>query len=299
MEEYQETQYLNLIRTIISEGSHESTRNGNVLSIFGHSMRFSLKDGILPLLTTKKIAWKSCFKELMWFVRGETDNKILQDQDVHIWDGNGSRDFLDSRGLFHHKEGDLGPIYGFQWRHWNTPYNGCYNTNDEGYACKGIDQLSELIVALKNSETRSSRRLVISSWNPEQLDEMALPPCHILMQFHVKNNTHLSCSLYQRSGDVGLGVPFNIASYSMLTHLIAKHCGLIADEFIYFLGDAHIYEEHIEPLELQLTRNPRPFPKIKILRQHTRIEDYDLVNNDIEWIEPYIFHNPIKMKLIV
>ena len=299
MEEYQETQYLNLVRTILRDGSHESTRNGNVLSIFGHSMRFKLKDGILPLLTTKKIAWKSCFKELMWFVRGETDNKILQDQDVHIWDGNGSRDFLDSRGLFHHKEGDLGPIYGFQWRHWNTPYNGCYNTNDEGYACKGIDQLSELIVALKNSETRSSRRLVISSWNPEQLDEMALPPCHILMQFHVKNNTHLSCSLYQRSGDVGLGVPFNIASYSMLTHLIAKHCGLIADEFIYFLGDAHIYEEHIEPLELQLTRNPRPFPKIKILRQHTRIEDYDLVNNDIEWIEPYIFHNPIKMKLIV
>lgn len=299
MEEYQETQYLNLIRTIISEGSHESTRNGNVLSIFGHSMRFSLKDGILPLLTTKKLAWKSCFKELMWFVRGETDNEILQKQGVHIWDGNGSRDFLDEQGLYHHKEGDLGPIYGFQWRHWNAPYNGCYNTNGEGYACKGIDQLSELINALKNKETRSSRRLVISSWNPEQLDEMALPPCHILMQFHVKNNTHLSCSLYQRSGDVGLGVPFNIASYSMLTHLIAKHCGLIADEFIYFLGNAHIYEEHIEPLQLQLTRNPRPFPKIKILRQHTRIEDYDLVNNDIEWIEPYIFHNPIKMKLIV
>lgn len=299
MEEYQETQYLNLIRTIISEGSQESTRNGNVLSIFGHSMRFSLKDGILPLLTTKKLAWKSCFKELMWFVRGETDNEILQKQGVHIWDGNGSRDFLDEQGLYHHKEGDLGPIYGFQWRHWNAPYNGCYNTNGEGYACKGIDQLSELINALKNTETRSSRRLVISSWNPEQLDEMALPPCHILMQFHVKNNTHLSCSLYQRSGDVGLGVPFNIASYSMLTHLIAKHCGLFADEFIYFLGNAHIYEEHIEPLQLQLTRNPRPFPKIKILRQHTRIEDYDLVNNDIEWIEPYIFHNPIKMKLIV
>lgn len=299
MDEYQETQYLNLIRTIIQDGSHESTRNGNVLSIFGHSMRFSLKDGILPLLTTKKIAWKSCFQELMWFVRGETDNEILQKQGVHIWDGNGSRDFLDEQGLYHHKEGDLGPIYGFQWRHWNAPYNGCYNTNGEGYACKGIDQLSELINALKNTETRSSRRLVISSWNPEQLDEMALPPCHILMQFHVKNNTHLSCSLYQRSGDVGLGVPFNIASYSMLTHLIAKHCGLFADEFIYFLGNAHIYEEHIEPLQLQLTRNPRPFPKIKILRQHTRIEDYDLVNNDIEWIEPYIFHNPIKMKLIV
>ena len=299
MDEYQENQYLNLVRTIIRDGSHESTRNGNVLSIFGHSMRFQLKEGILPLLTTKKMAWKSCFKELMWFVRGETDNKILQSQDVHIWDGNASRDFLDERGLFHHKEGDLGPIYGFQWRHWNAQYDGCYNTNGEGYGGgKGIDQLSELIIALKNKETRNSRRLVISSWNPEQLDEMALPPCHILMQFHVKNNTHLSCSLYQRSGDVGLGVPFNIASYSMLTHLIAKHCGLIADEFVYFLGNAHIYEEHIEPLQLQLTRNPRPFPKIKIIKQHERIEDYDLVN-DIQWVEPYIFHNPIKMKLYV
>ena len=299
MDEYQETQYLNLVRTILRDGSHESTRNGNVLSIFGHSMRFSLKDGVLPLLTTKKIAWKSCFHELMWFVRGETDNETLQKQDVHIWDGNGSRDFLDSRGLFHYKEGDLGPIYGFQWRHWNASYNGCYNTNSEGYAGKGIDQLSEIIIALKNKETRNSRRLVISSWNPEQLDEMALPPCHILMQFHVKNNTHLSCSLYQRSGDVGLGVPFNIASYSMLTHLIAKHCDLIADEFVYFLGNAHIYEEHIEPLQLQLTRNPRPFPKIKIIRQHERIEDYDIVKDDIEWYEPYIFHNPIKMKLYV
>jgi thymidylate synthase len=298
-QEYQENQYLNLVRTILRDGSHESTRNGNVLSIFGHSMRFQLKEGILPLLTTKKMAWKSCFKELMWFVRGETDNKILQSQDVHIWDGNASRDFLDERGLFHHKEGDLGPVYGFQWRHWNAQYDGCYNTNGEGYGGgKGIDQLSELIIALKNKETRNSRRLVISSWNPEQLDEMALPPCHILMQFHVKNNTHLSCSLYQRSGDVGLGVPFNIASYSMLTHLIAKHCDLIADEFVYFLGNAHIYEEHIEPLQLQLTRNPRPFPKIKIIKQHERIEDYDLVN-DIQWFEPYIFHNPIKMKLYV
>jgi thymidylate synthase len=299
MEEYQEIQYLNLVRTIIRDGSRESTRNGNVLSIFGNSMRFSLKDGTLPLLTTKKIAWKSCFCELMWFIRGDTDNKILQAQGVHIWDGNGSRDFLDSRGLFHHQEEDLGPVYGFQWRHWNAPYDGCNNTNGEGYTGKGIDQLAELIIALKNEETRTSRRLVISAWNPEQLDEMALPPCHVLMQFHVKHNTHLSCSLYQRSGDVGLGVPFNIASYSMLTHLIAKHCGLIADEFVYFLGNAHIYEEHIEPLQLQLTRNPRPFPKIQITKQHEHIEDYDLIHDDIIWIEPYIFHNPIKMKFIV
>jgi len=297
-QEYQENQYLNLIKTIINESSLESSRNGNVLSIFGHSMRFSLKDGILPLLTTKKIAWKSCFNELMWFVRGETNNKILQTQGVHIWDGNGSRDFLDSRGLFHYQAEDLGPIYGFQWRHWNAPYDGCNNTKGEGYAGKGIDQLSEIIIALKNEETRTSRRLIISAWNPEQLDEMALPPCHVLMQFYVKHNTHLSCSLYQRSGDVGLGVPFNIASYSMLTHLIAKHCGLIADEFIYFLGNAHIYEQHITPLKEQLTRNPHPFPKINIIKQHEHIEDYDLVN-DIEWIEPYVFHDPIKMIFVV
>ena len=299
MEEYQEIQYLNLVRTIISEGSRESTRNGNVLSIFGNSMRFSLKDGTVPLLTTKKIAWKSCFCELMWFVRGQTNNDILKKQNVHIWDANGSREFLDSQGLFHHQEDDLGPIYGFQWRHWNAPYDGCNNTNGEGYTGKGIDQLAELIIALKNEETRTSRRLVISAWNPEQLDEMALPPCHVLMQFHVKHNTHLSCSLYQRSGDVGLGVPFNIASYSMLTHLIAKHCGLIADEFVYFLGNAHIYEEHIEPLKLQLTRIPLPFPKIQIKRQHEYIEDYDLIHNDIVWVEPYNFHDPIKMKFIV
>lgn len=299
MEEYQEIQYLNLVRTIISEGSRESTRNGNVLSIFGHSMRFSLKDGTVPLLTTKKIAWKSCFCELMWFVRGQTNNDILKKQNVHIWDANGSREFLDSQGLFHHQEDDLGPIYGFQWRHWNAPYDGCNNTNGEGYTGKGIDQLAELIIALKNEETRTSRRLVISAWNPEQLDEMALPPCHVLMQFHVKHNTHLSCSLYQRSGDVGLGVPFNIASYSMLTHLIAKHCGLIADEFVYFLGNAHIYEEHIEPLKLQLTRIPLPFPKIQIKRQHEHIEDYDLIHDDIVWVEPYNFHDPIKMKFIV
>ena len=297
-QEYQENQYFNLIKTIINESSLESSRNGNVLSIFGHSMRFSLKDGILPLLTTKKIAWKSCFNELMWFVRGETNNKILQTQGVHIWDGNGSRDFLDSRGLFHYQAEDLGPIYGFQWRHWNAPYDGCNNTKGEGYAGKGIDQLSEIIIALKNEETRTSRRLIISAWNPEQLDEMALPPCHVLMQFYVKHNTHLSCSLYQRSGDVGLGVPFNIASYSMLTHLIAKHCGLIADEFIYFLGNAHIYEQHITPLKEQLTRNPHPFPKINIIKQHEHIEDYDLVN-DIEWIEPYVFHDPIKMIFVV
>ena len=301
----EENQYLQLIQTILDRGSDEMTRNGKVRSIFGYFMRFSLSDsfynldsshneivGILPLITTKQTAWKACFKELMWFISGCTDNQLLIDQNVHIWDANASREFLDSRGLTGLAENDLGPVYGHQWRHFNARYNDCHTD----YLGKGVDQLANIIAALKDPEQRSSRRLVMSAWNPCQLDEMALPPCHILAQFNVREGKYLSCSLYQRSGDVGLGVPFNIASYSFLTHILAKHCGLIAEEFVYCLGNAHIYNDHIEALQTQLNREPYEFPKIAINKTRENIEDYTI--DDIEWITPYNHHPTIKMKMI-
>ena len=295
-EEHEEYQYLNLIDDILENGVMEMGRNGNTKSIFGASMVFSLSDNKIPILTTKRTAWKTCFKELLWFIAGDTDNKTLQNQGVHIWDGNGSREFLDSRGLYNNKEGDLGPVYGHQWRHFNAPYFGCC----EDYKGKGVDQLQEIIDILKNKDpvVRASRRLVLSAWNPCQLKEMALPPCHVLMQFNVTDGNKLSCALYQRSGDVGLGVPFNIASYSALTHIIAKHTGLIADEFVYHLGNAHIYEEHIEALKEQLKRKPHEFPKIDIRETHEnreKIENYRI--EDIKLID-YKSYEPITMKMI-
>ena len=289
--EHQETQYLNLIRDILNKGSFEEGRNGRTKSIFGYSMRFSLKDNTIPLLTTKKVAWKTCFHELIWFIRGQTDNNLLNEKNVHIWDGNGSREFLDSRGLNNNEVNDLGPVYGHQWRNFNAPYSNCH----ENYRGKGVDQLQNIITLLKDPKERTSRRLILSAWNPCQLEEMALPPCHVLMQFNVRDNKYLSCSLYQRSGDVGLGVPFNIASYSFLTHIIAHHCGLVADEFVHFIGNAHIYEDHIETLQVQIQREPLPFPKMKFTNLHSDIDDYDI--NDIEWIEKYKHHDTLKMKM--
>lgn len=287
----EEQQYIDLIENIFENGTLESTRNGNTKAIFGNMMRFSLKDGQIPILTTKKTAWKTCLKELLWFIQGHTDNKLLKNQNVHIWDANGSREFLDSRNLTNYEEDELGPIYGFQWRHFNAPY-----TNSQtDYSNQGIDQLMQAITMLKDPSQRTSRRIIVSAWNPCQLDEMALPPCHVLFQFHVKQNKYLSCSLYQRSGDVGLGVPFNIASYSFLVHIIAKHCDLEPDEFVYFLGNAHIYEDHFDALQTQIKREPKPFPKICIKNKHENINDYTV--NDIEFLTEYTYHDSIKMKM--
>lgn len=287
-----ETQYLQLIQRIINEGNHTQSRNGVTYSIFGHHMEFSLKNNTIPLLTTKRVAWKTCFRELMWFLRGSTDNTELQQKKVTIWNANASRDFLDSRGLTNLNENDLGPVYGHQWRFFNAPYTNCHTD----YKGKGVDQIQYIIDALKDPSQHSSRRLVMSAWNPCQLNEMALPPCHVLAQFYVRDHKYLSCSLYQRSGDVGLGVPFNIASYSFLTHLIAHHCGLEAEKFIHFLGDAHIYEEHMEVLKEQILREPKEFPELKFTIQRESIENYD--ETDIEWIKPYEYHGELKMKMI-
>lgn len=285
---HEENQYLNLIDDILSEGTREEGRNGTTLVAVGAAMHFSLNDRRVPFLTTKRLAWKTCLKELLWFIRGETDNALLQAQGVHIWDGNGSREFLDSRGLTGRVEGDLGPIYGFQWRNFGGDYD-CKGSNR-----KGVDQLQSVIDALKDPAQRTSRRLIISAWNPCQLNEMALPPCHVLMQFHVTEDTRLSCSLYQRSGDVGLGVPFNIASYSMLTHLLAHHCGLDAHEFIYHLGNAHIYDDHVTALQLQATREPHEFPRIAIRALHDDINDYQV--GDFE-VQGYQCHETIPMTM--
>ena len=288
---HEEYQYLNLIKDVINYGENEVGRNGSTRMIFGTTMEFSLKDNTIPILTSKKVAHKTCLRELLWFIKGSTDNKILQDQGVTIWNGNGSRDFLDSVGLVDYKENDLGPIYGFQWRHFNADYNDCYTD----YTDKGIDQLAYIIECLKDPLKRSSRRLIISAWNPCQLPKMVLPPCHVLMQFNVRAGKYLSCSLYQRSGDIGLGVPFNIASYSFLTHLLAHHCDLIPEKFVYNLGNAHIYENHLPVLEKQTDNKPYKFPKVKIDNKYSNIEDYKI--SDFA-IEDYQSHDKIKMDMI-
>jgi thymidylate synthase len=290
---HQEQQYLQLIRDILERGHDHHGRNGDTKSLFGNMMRFSLKDGTVPLLTTKKVAWKTCFKELIWFIRGCTDNEDLQKQNVHIWDGNSTREFLDSRGLTNNEEGDLGPVYGHQWRHFNAEYTDRYTD----YSGKGIDQLQYIIDNLKTEEGRTSRRLIMSAWNPCQLDKMALPPCHVLAQFNVRSEGdihYLSCALYQRSCDVGLGVPFNIASYSFLTHLIAKECGLIAEDFVYFMGNTHIYNDHIDALKVQIDRQPLPFPRMEIIDKKP-LEEYKV--SDIVWKEEYKSHETIKMNM--
>jgi len=288
---HDENQYLKLVSDVLTEGVMEDGRNGKVLTVFGSAMHFSLKDNTIPLLTTKKLAWKTCLRELLWFIRGQTSNEVLKKQNVHIWDGNASREFLDSRGLTNLKENDLGPIYGHQWRHFNAKYSDC-NTD---YKDQGFDQLDYIIKCLKDTKERNSRRLVMSAWNPCQLDEMALPPCHILCQFNVTDGNKLSCSLYQRSCDLGLGVGFNIASYSFLTHLIAHHCNLEVLDFYYYLGNCHIYEQHIEPLREQIIREPYKFPKIVIKNKYEDIISYNL--DDFEILD-YEFHPLIKMEMI-
>lgn len=290
-QEHDEYQYLNLIHDIMHDGIFEEGRNGFTKSVFGASHHYSLEHNTVPFLTTKRLAWKTCLKELLWFIKGDTSNTRLRDVGVHIWDANASREYLDGRGLGHYMEHDLGPVYGHQWRHFNAPYESC-NTD---YAGKGVDQISQIITTLKTPAQRTSRRIILTAWNPAQLAEMALPPCHILAQFNVSNGDELSCALYQRSGDVGLGVPFNIASYSLLTHMLAHHCGLKAKEFIHHLGNAHIYDDHIEPLKTQLLRRPHPFPTLQFkdhCAAYTHLEQYTA---DDFVIQNYVCHEPLRM----
>lgn len=271
---HEEYQYLDQIQQILSNGAKKDDRTGTgTLSIFGMQSRYSLRNNTIPLLTTKRVFWRGVVEELLWFIRGSTNAKELAQTGVHIWDANGKREFLDSLGLTNREEGDLGPVYGFQWRHFGAEYK----TMHTDYSGKGIDQLKNVIDKIKNNP--NDRRIIMSAWNPTDLDKMALPPCHCMVQFYVANN-ELSCQLYQRSADMGLGVPFNIASYSLLTYMIAMVCDLKPGEFIHTLGDAHIYLNHIDALKEQIKRKPRPFPKLKIKKQIKSIEEF--CYNDFE-----------------
>ena len=295
MPRFQEYQYLSLIKKIIKNGVQERGRNGTTYTQIGGMMRFSLEDNKIPIMTTKKLAWRVCLKELLWFMNGDTDNELLQQQNVKIWNDNATREFLDSRGLYHLRENDLGPVYGHQWRSWNAHYSreyGCF----EDYRGKGIDQLQNIIDDLNESKItgETSRRMIMTAWNPEQINEMALPPCHVLSQFHITEGNQLSCTLYQRSADMGLGVPFNIASYSFLTHILAKHCDLEAKEFIHFIGNAHIYDDHVDSLEEQIENEPYDPPNLIISEKKEKIEDYKFEDF---FIENYNYHKPIKMKM--
>ena len=281
-EPHQEYQYHELIKNIRDYGVNTEGRNGVTRSVFGATMCFDLGEGIIPLLTTKRLAWKTCLKELLWFLSGSTSNKDLNDKGVHIWDGNSSKEYLETRGL-DYTDGELGPIYGHQWR----SYNGEYPSGKPG-----VDQIKKIIDQINSGDKSHLRRLILSAWNPEQLDQMALPPCHILSQFDVTDNK-LSCMMFQRSADVGLGLPFNIASYAFLTHILAIHCGLEPGELIISVGNAHIYQEHLVSLLKQVERTPFPFPTLSIKR-HSSIDDYSF---DDFTISDYVHHPSIKMQM--
>ena len=242
-------QYLSLLRTILENGKDRQDRTGTgTRGVFGYQMRFDLADGF-PLLTTKKVHVKSIIHELLWFVRGETHVKPLQDAGVRIWN---EWSTAEQTARFGRKEGDLGPVYGHQWRNF-----GATRRADGTYENDGVDQLKRLLHDIR--EKPHSRRLLVTGWNPKEADEVALPPCHTLFQFYVQDGT-LSCQLYQRSADVFLGVPFNIASYALLTMMVAQATGLKPGEFVHTFGDAHLYKNHLEQAALQLTREPRKLP---------------------------------------
>lgn len=251
-------QYLDLMQHVLQHGTNKSDRTGTgTRSVFGYQMRFDLADGF-PVLTTKKLHLRSIIHELLWFLKGETNIQYLKDNNVSIWD-----EWADENG-------DLGRVYGAQWRSWRGA-NG-----------ETIDQIANLVNQIKHNP--DSRRLIVSAWNPAEIDNMALPPCHALFQFYVANGK-LSCQLYQRSADIFLGVPFNIASYALLTMMLAQVCGLKAGEFIHTLGDAHLYHNHLEQAQLQLTRLPRKLPTMKINPTVNDIfaftfDDFELVDYD-------------------
>nr|WP_314258766.1 thymidylate synthase [uncultured Devosia sp.] len=252
--------YLKLLADILEHGTDKSDRTGTgTRSLFGYQMRFDLSAGF-PLVTTKKLHLKSIINELLWFIRGETNVRWLQDRGVTIWD-----EWADENG-------DLGPVYGSQWRSWPAP---------DG---RHIDQLNNVIAQIKAKP--DSRRHIVSAWNPAEVDNMALPPCHALFQFYVADGK-LSCQLYQRSADSFLGVPFNIASYALLTHMVAQVCELGVGDFVHTLGDAHIYNNHFEQTKLQLSREPRPLPKLVMNPERKRIEDFVFEDFAFEGYDPH------------
>lgn len=262
-------QYLGLMRDILDNGSRKTDRTGTgTLSVFGRQLRFDLSDGF-PLVTTKKLHLRSIIYELLWFLRGDTNIKFLNDNGVTIWD-----EWADEKG-------ELGPVYGHQWRSWPAP---------DG---RSIDQISQVLDQIKQKP--DSRRHIVTAWNPAEVDKMALPPCHALFQFYVADGK-LSCQLYQRSADYFLGVPFNIASYALLTYMFAQQCDLEPGDFVWTGGDVHLYTNHLEQAELQLTREPYPLPALRIKRKPVSIFDYNF--EDFEIVN-YQAHPSIKAPIAV
>jgi thymidylate synthase len=286
-------QYLDALKNVLENGDLRPDRTGvGTHSIFGLQLRFNLEEGF-PAVTTKKLAWKAVVSELLWFISGSGDERKLKellygDQNSDkktIWSDNESADYWQRRKKFN---GDLGRIYGVQWRTWRAPVFGA---NRMGI--KHIDQLADLINGIKSDPY--SRRHIISAWNPGELDLMALPPCHIMAQFYV-NNGRLSCQMYQRSADLGLGIPFNIASYALFTHMIAQVCNLEVGELIIAIGDAHIYNNHIDQVKEQLKRKPFSLPTLKLNSEISVITDFSM--EDIELVD-YQFHPTIQMPMAV
>lgn len=261
--------YLDLMRHVLEHGHKKSDRTGTgTLSVFGYQMRFNLEDGF-PMVTTKKVHLKSIIHELLWFLAGDTNIKYLKDNGVSIWD-----EWADENG-------ELGPVYGYQWRSWPAPDGG------------KVDQIANLIEMIK--KTPDSRRLIVSAWNPALVDQMALPPCHSLFQFYVADGK-LSCQLYQRSADIFLGVPFNIASYALLTLMVAQVCGLKPGEFVHTLGDAHLYSNHLEQVNLQLSREAFPLPTMKL---NPEVKDIFAFKFEDFTLEGYECHPAIKAPVAV
>jgi thymidylate synthase len=297
-------QYKELLQDILDNGEIKDDRTGvGTYSVFGRHIRFDLRRGF-PAVTTKKLAWKSCVGELLWFIEGSSDERRLaeithgdSEGKITIWTPNALAPYWKHKVKF---EGDLGRVYGVQWRHWNK-----YRTEkDMGEAHKGgtrlavdkieVDQLANLIKGL--TEDPNGRRHILSAWNVSELDEMALPPCHVMSQFYVNKNKELSCHMYQRSVDVFLGLPFNIASYALLTHLLAHHCNLKVGELVISTGDTHIYKDHIEQVKEQLTRETYPLPTLMLNASKTNI--FEMTMEDIH-LENYQSHGPIKATMAV
>lgn len=291
LREHEELQYINLVDKVIKHGDSRNDRtNTGTKSLFGQTMRFNLSR-TFPLFTTKRVFWRGVIEELLWFIKGSTNAKELSNKNIHIWDGNSSREFLDQRGLHNYDEGELGPVYGFQWRHFGADYIN--STTD--YTGKGVDQLKNVIETLKTDPF--NRRIVLSAWNPGALHKMALPPCHMFCQFTVSSDKKLTCIMYQRSCDLGLGVPFNVASYSALTYMIAQICNLIPGEFIHVMGDAHVYNNHIEPLRNeQLARLPKHFPVLQLDKNITDIDEFTF---DSFKLVDYYPHPSVKMTMAI
>ena len=285
--------YLDLLRELADKRGKSAApprkdRTGTgTYSVFGRQLRFDLSDGRVPAVTTKRLAWKSCLEELLWFLRGSTDSRELKSS---IWRGNTTREFLDARGLSRLPEGDIGAGYGFQWRHFGAVYETC----EKDYRGQGVDQIAKVEEAIREDPT--SRRIFMTAWNPAALEDMALPPCHVSAQFYVDDDGKLSCHLLMRSADVFLGLPFNVFSYGTLTHLLAKRAGLDARELVVSIGDAHLYLDHVDAAEQQLAREPYPAPRLRVSDAVLAKDIGSLTFPDFELLD-YVHHPAIAARM--